>query len=252
MSGKLTDGFREMIELEWTEFVEKEQNLDGSNFEAIITSFIRAASKGNLRAIQTALDRLDGKIAMEIDVEYPKFYTIYPNARIAADDDSIIDVTPFSMPAKVLQSIPAGDPGVDVRTSAEEEELPTGSLRAVLEKMIHAKKAVPLTIIEAAKMIDAGEGSEFNPLVKNVIVAGLMKLVHDGKMGAVFEVFEQIDGKVADKIKVLGQDVYMKRFDEIAPAGAVKNADGIYQIEADNVTNSWVLRLEKETNKKRR
>lgn len=250
MAGKLTEGFRELMELRWSEFIVREANDDGTNFDTIITALVRAASKGNMRAIQTALDRLDGKIAMEIDVEYPKFYTIYPNARIAADDDSIIDESVLSLPSP---------PPIDtyklrqlVGDSTVEDELPTGSLRAVLDRMLHAKKKIPLVILQSAEYIEQQQPAEMDPLVKSVIVAGLMKLVHDGKMSAVFEVLEQIDGKVADKLKVLGNDVYMKRFDEIAPAGAVKNEQGIYQIEADNVTNSWVLRLEKEQNKRGR
>jgi hypothetical protein len=71
-----------------------------------------------------------------------------------------------------------------------------------------------------------------------------MKLVHDGRISAVFEVFDQIDGKVADKIKILGNDVFITRFDQIAPAGAEKNDDGVYQLAADDMTNIWATRLE--------
>lgn len=88
-------------------------------------------------------------------------------------------------------------------------------------------------------------------MVKSVIVAGLMQLVHKGRISAVFEVFDQIDGKVADKYKLLG-DTKVYRYDAIAPAGAVKNEDGIYQLADDNMTAVWGARLEQLNNKGKR
>jgi hypothetical protein len=246
MSGRLTEGFREIIELKWSEFVSRETNPEGTNFDSIVTSIARAASKGNLRAIQTSLDRLDGKIAAEIEVEYPKFYTLYPKAITTADDASIIDVDlldKVEIPESVaIQSTPVGD--ANVFKEIAEEELPTGSLRAVLDKMLDSPRKVVVEILATAEAVDEGDMSHGDPYVKSVIVAGLMKLVHDGKIGAIFEVFDQIDGKVADKFKMLGDDVFMYSYATIAPAGAVKNENGIYQLAADNVTNAWTARLE--------
>jgi hypothetical protein len=255
MSGRLTDGFRNILEFRWSQFVEMEQSLDGTNFESIITAIARAGQKGNLRAIQTALDRLDGKIATEIEVEMPKFYFLYPYATKTVDDASIIDV-----PDKVQPFIDSGEGGyVDIpqgapadieEHEAAEEELPTGSLRIVLEKMLHSPKSLVTDILAVAKLVDDGDTKRGDPMVKSVIVAGLMKLVHEGKMSAVFEVFDQIDGKVAEKFKVLGNDVYVKRFDTIAPAGAVKNEEGIYQLVAEDMTNFWVAKLEQGRNQR--
>lgn len=279
MAGKLTEGFREIIDLKWTDFVEREQSLDATNFDAVITSLIRACAKGNLRAIQTALDRLDGKIATEIEVEYPKFYTLYPRAEKTVDDPAIFDYDESAEKTeKEYRLETAGDPwrqeyltpeteaiiargkDIDVVISgapadleemeAQEEDMPTGSLRATLERMLESPKDIVTEIIAAAKSIDNGEVYG-NPSVKGVVAAGLMKMVHDGKLSAVMEVFDQIDGKVADTYKVLGDDVYMTNYAMIAPAGAVKNENGVYQIEAENTTNSWVARLEQD-NKKRR
>lgn len=252
MSGRLTEGFRDIIDLRWSDFVEMEQSPTATNFDGIVCAVVRACAKGNLRAIQTALDRLDGKIAAEIEVEYPKFYVLYPNATTVADSPEIIDVNENST------SVAIGSEDVNEGVSSKltpvdkpvEEELPTGSLRAVLERMLDSEKTIVANILETAKAVDDNDLSRGNPLVKSVIVAGLMKLVHDGRISAVFEVFDQIDGKVADKFKVLGNDVYMKNYSTIAPAGATLNEQGIYQLEADNTTNSWVARLE-QTNRKR-
>jgi hypothetical protein len=83
-----------------------------------------------------------------------------------------------------------------------------------------------------------------DPLVKSVIVAGLLKLAHDGNLGAIFEVFDNIDGKLVDVIRILGEDVYLTSYDTIAPAGA-KKVDGVYQMEADNTTSKWAISLGK-------
>ena len=246
MSGRLTEGFREIIDLRWSDFIQMEESLDATNFDSIITGLIRACKKGNLRAIQTALDRLDGKVAMEIEVEYPKFYTIYPYATKRVDDPSIIDIEPKmlgNIPDLVIVDDVVGSPADMDELAAVEDDIPTGSLRVMLEKMLNSPKTIVTEILASAEKIEAGVDNG-DPMVKSVIVAGLMKLVHDGKLSAVFEVFDQIDGKVADKIKILGNDVFLTRFDQIAPAGAEKNENGIYQIAADDMTNVWAARLE--------
>lgn len=255
MSGRLTDGFREMVELRWSEFVEREGSDDITNFETILISLIRAASRGNLRAIQSSLDRLDGKIATEIEVEYPKFYTLYPHADKTVDGPAVIEADPYEAYEKDEKLSLTESDTIDVKGTTAgmdeliaEEELPTGSLRAVLERMLKSKKTIVPAILNSAEYVDNGNLSTGNPYVKSVIVAGLMKLVHEGRINAVFEIFEQIDGKVADKMKVLGDDVFIYNYSTIAPAGAVKNKDGIYQVEADNTTSAWVARLEERNN----
>lgn len=275
MSGKLTDGFREIIELRWDEFVAMEQSFDATNFDSVITGIVRACKKGNLRAIQVALDRLDGKIASELEVEMPKFYTLYPYATKTVDDPMIIDeasnvnitdLDKVKIPSSVIvSSTPqspndyftdaykeqVGSPASIEEQEATEEELPTGSLRAVLEKMMGSPKSIVDEILAAADEIDGGGYASGNPMVKSVIVAGLMQLVHKGRISAVFEVFDQIDGKVADKLKVLGGDVYVTRFDTIAPSNAVKNDKGIYQVEATVMTDVWGSRLQQLSKGKR-
>lgn len=256
MSGRLTEGFRNIIDLRWRDFIEIEESLDATNFDAVITGIIRACAKGNLRAIQTGLDRLDGKIAMELEVEYPKFYTLYPLAEKTADDPTILEadengeikgailgVTLTGVDKVEIIDVTGSPTDMDELYQTE-EELPTGSLRAMLEKLLNSPKQTVAEILVAADAVDKGDYTRGNPMVKSVVIAGLMKLVHDGRMSAVFEVFDQIDGKVADKVKVLGNDVYTKRYDLIAPAGAVKNEDGIYMIEAQTMTDQWATRLE--------
>lgn len=255
MSGQLTDGFRNLIDMDWSEMVSMEKDEGGNNFEAVITTIARACKKGNLRAIQTGLDRLDGKIATEIEVEYPKFFTIFPRAEKVADDPSIIEINPDELHGKKFDMIVTnevvGAPADMDELSAAEEELPTGSLRASLERMLDSPKILVTQILDAADRVDNEDYTAGDPKVKSVIVAGLMKLIHDGRLNAVLEVFDQIDGKVADKYKVLGSDVYMRNYSLIAPAGAERNEDGIYMIVADDTTNAWVARLEEKNSVKR-
>lgn len=248
MSGKITEGFRDIIELEWSEFRKLELDPNQSNFDAVIATLVRSCLKGNMRAIQMALDRLDGKVAMEIEVEYPQFYTLYPQATKAADSAEILDAD--EMGNVTLPDPMQSDEAHVVVTVEEPEEMPTGSLRAVLDRMMAAPKQTVTNILGWVELVDKGDTTLGDPLVKSVIIAGLMKLVHDGRVNAIFEILDQIDGKVADKYKVLGADVFMYNYSEVAPAGAVKNADGIYQISADNTTNSWVARLEEKNARK--
>lgn len=254
MNGSLTDGFRSLIDKRWSEFRAIEMDETGDNFESIICALVRACQKGNLRAIQVGLDRLDGKIAAEIEVEYPKFYVRYPNATKTIGDIPETDTyrLPEGTKGESLGTVTLKASAADLdELATETEELPTGSLRVVLEKMLHSPKQLVANILATATLVDDGDTSKGDPYVKSVIVAGLMQLVHSGKLSAVFEVFDQLDGKVADKIKLLGSDVYLTRYDEVAPAGALKNADGVYEIAADNVTNIWATRLEA-NNKNRR
>lgn len=232
---KLTPFFKELLEKRWSEFVQQEKDESYTSSQAVVFSLIRACAKGKLPAIKQALDRIDGKVAIEIEVEYPKFYFTYPYATSVA-------------------GLPAGKTTTKKVAKAEdEEELPdepvTNSLRDTLKRMSEQPRSLVGLIMETSKAIDKltpyDDPPQSDPLVKSVIVAGLLQLAHNGSLGAIFEILDQIDGRVADKIKLLGGDVHLSRMDEIAPAGAVKNAEGIYQIEADNTTNAWAASLER-------
>lgn len=233
--GKLTEKFAEVIELKWSEFKEIEQHPDLDNLTYLVTILVRACVKGDMRAIRESLDRMDGKVASEIEIEYPRFYILFPNATSVVESNGDATLMPGNVP---IVSDPRGNPA-DV-----DDELPTGSLREVLSRMLEAKVGVVEAILEAVRVLDNDESSVFDPLVKSAIVAGLMKLVHKGRVNAVIEVLDQIDGKVKEHIKMLGGDIYVKNFARIAPEGAEKNADGIYQISSPMVTDIWAKRLE--------
>lgn len=239
---KLTPFFKETIEKRWSEFVVMEESEDYTSAEAVVFSIIRACVTGKLPAIKESLNRVDGKLAEQIDVIYPKFYITYPHAtsRLKSDGTKVIDIP------NVLATTegPPFAPG-------EEPPLVTGSLRDTLTRMSEQPRNLVTAILEAAKTVEARHSYQAesdplsDPLVKSVIVAGLLKLAHNGNLGAIFEVFDNIDGKLVDVIRVLGEDVYLTSYDTTAPAGAVKDKDGVYQMEADNTSSKWAISLGK-------
>lgn len=252
MNLKLTPFFKEMIEKRWSEFVQMENDDDShTSAQAVVFAIIRACAKGKLPAIKESLNRIDGKLQEQIEVEYPKFYIQYPYAKALGTGKSRAN-------REQIASEQGSRSTEIVKASENNREQPdleaplvTGSLRDTLNRMSDAPKVLVDTILKAADDVDAREGYKSdvdpinNPLVKSVIVAGLLKMAHNGSLSAIFEVFDNLDGKLVDKIKVLGDDVYMTSYEAIAPAGAYLNDDGVYEIQADNTTSSWAISLER-------
>lgn len=246
MNLRLTPFFREIIEKRWSEFVQMEANADShTSAQAVVFAIIRACAKGKFPAIKESLNRIDGKLQEQIEVEYPKFYIQYPYAKALGSGET--DAPKALIPAPTGEAAP--DP---------EAPLITGSLRDTLNRMSDAPKALVQKILDAAEDVDKREGYASDaeplndPLVKSVIVAGLLKMAHNGSLNAIFEVFDNLDGKLVDKIKILGDDVYLTSYAELAPPGAKKNKDGIYQLEADNTSSAWAVSLERNRKEKGR
>lgn len=237
MNLKLTPFFKQVIELRWSEFVDMEAGDTHTSAQAVVFAIVRACAKGKLPAIKESLNRIDGKLQEQIEVEYPKFYVSYPYAKELSAGAVTPEGKAISFPVVIGSDEP--DPMAP---------LVTGSLRDTLNRMSDAPKAIVQQILDGAADVDqrASYASEFppinDPLVKSVIVAGLLKMAHNGSLGAIFEVFDNLDGKLVDTIKIMGDDVHLTSYDTIAPAGAVK-VDGVYQIEADNTSNSWATSL---------
>jgi hypothetical protein len=243
---KLTPFFKETIEKRWSEFVVMEDSEDYTSSQAVVFSVIRACVNGKLPAIRESLNRVDGKLAEEIDVIYPKFYIQYPHA-------TAIQGPPHKVTLEDgILTYPEGDATVSIVTTPPTEEPPlvTGSLRDTLTRMSSQPRNLVTAILQAAKDVEtrhsyqADSDPVSDPLVKSVIVAGLLKLAHNGNLGAIFEVFDNIDGKLVDTIRILGEDVYLTSYDTVAPHGA-KKVDGVYQMEADNTSSKWAISLGK-------
>jgi hypothetical protein len=241
MNPRLTPFFKELIEKRWSEFCAMEADADShTSSQGVVFAIVRACADGKLPAIKESLNRIDGKLQEQIEVEYPKFFIQYPYAEVRE--------TTVTLPGGKEVTTPEVN---GTKTPPPEAPLVTGSLRDTLQRMSDAPKALVQAILDSAKDVDQRQAHSSDidpvndPLVKSVIVAGLLKMAHDGKLGAIFEVFDNIDGKLVDKIRILGEDVYLTSYDTIAPPNAKKNKDGVYQIEADNTTSKWALSLEK-------
>lgn len=236
MAGKLTDFLSKVVEMRWSEFVELERSMKYSAYEGIVIGIVRSCTKGSRKAITEALDRLDGKVAENIEINYPKFHFLFPNAT-SVESGAGSPSRPTPLPAG--DTLPEPEP--------EDEELPTGKLRPALAKMLDEPMEVVHNIIAAQKYIDdTGSTAKGDPGVKGVVVAHLVRaaVLSKHSMGYASEVLDQIDGKVATQINVMGSDVYINRYDAIAPAGSYKNKDGVYVFELPMVSDVWSARID--------
>lgn len=222
----------ELIELKWSEFVELEKSDDCSSYEKFLIGMVRAFTKGVKKAITEYFDRLDGKVADNIEINYPKFYFRYPYATGSANGDGgAMPSTPSSLPEPVEKS----------------DELPTGKLRPALEKMLEEPMSVVKAFIHTSQYIDeTGKTDKGDPSVKGVMVAFLVDYSVNSRHSVSYasEILEQIEGKVAQSVNFLGGDVHINKYDEIAPEGAYLGEDGVYVLEMPMITSAWTNRIE--------
>lgn len=242
--GKLGGFLNEVINWDWREFVKNEKDPKFSGFQASVLALVRTASEGKLGAIKMAIDRVDGKVETPVRVIYPKIYYRYPFATSVAlptgDDVALALTDPNPDP---LPEPPEAEP--------EDEPAAVLSLRATLKKMADAPRQVPLLIHQAKKKIEKepeeadGEAIEDKaPMVKSVIAANLLMLANEKQsFEAITEVFDQIDGKLVETIRILGDDIHLSQYSLIAPYGAEKNADGVYEMIEPQVTDVWKEKL---------
>lgn len=237
---KLGAFLSEVVNWRWDEFCAAELSDEYTSLQAVVFSLIRICSDGKLNAIRHAIDRVDGKIPNTLKFEFPKIYLLYPYATS-------------------VEGLPEGDhvsdeTGVSVDVTEEsrvkvEEHLGTLTLRQTVDKMIDSPRGVVPVILDAKVKVETvirqGGTVSDAPLVKSIIAANLLSLAGGANYEAISEVFDQIDGKLVETIKLLGDDVFLTQYSEIAPAGAVKNEDGIYMIENRGATQQWAEKLQK-------
>jgi len=245
MAKPLSEYFADIVDLTWRDYITQERSPDVTSRQALLFAIVRACVEGKLSAIQTSLDRLDGPVARNIKTILPKFYTVYPYAKTVAVASSVDDGMPTLPSSTEPETQVAPLPGNGLRQEPETlPELPAGKLRPVLDKMMDSPQNVPQSILEAVKACDKYDYSLGNPTVKSAMVAGLVKLAHNGKMSAIDEILNQLDGKVAEVYHLLGDDVVTTSYAIEAPAGAVKGEDGVYRLENKAMSAIWIPRLE--------
>lgn len=252
--GKLGSFLREVINWQWDAFCEAEQDHNYTGFQSAVFSLVRACSEGKLGAIKLAIDRIDGKIETPVKLEYPKVYFIYPNAEsvsISETNRKQIEGPTEVGPAKnreqiVSESEPTPEPEEDDSTPA------TWTLRETLNKMADQPRILVSVILDRKKAVENGilepnpDDPHNIPMVKSIIAANLLRLAEKNNFEAIMEIFDQIDGKLVETIRILGDDIHLVQYSTEAPYGAIKNKDGVYQIEAREVAESWKAKLKKD------
>lgn len=253
--GKLGNFLAEVINWRWDEFVKAETSHEFTGFEATVLALVRTCSEMKLGAIKLAIDRVDGKIETPIKIEYPKIYFTYPFAKSQALEGE-------EQKTKRISSLKDGAPKQEEKKAEEkkEETLAVLSLRETLQKLADTPRQTVKLILDVKKMVEEAAEAEQDlteaeqskvPMVKSVIAANLLKLANEqGNFEAITEVFDQIDGKLVETLRILGDDIFLTQYSEIAPAGAVKNEDGVYQIQAPQAESVWEQKL-KDRNGKR-
>ena len=249
--GKLGGFLREVIDWQWDEFCKAELDLTYKGYEGAILSLVRVCSEGKLGAIKTAIARVDGNVETPIKVEYPKVFILFPHAKTVAlgppapDGPTALLTTPETF--DTLEEEPA-------EPEEEQVHLATMSLRETLSKMAEAPRSVTRAILQRKqeteqaidKGVDLSEQGKNIPLVKSVIAANLLKLAEGGRFEAITEVFDQIDGKLVETIRILGEDMYLSSYVLEAPHGAKQNKEGVYYIEAPQISDAWKAKFKKD------
>lgn len=241
---------REVIDWNWAEFCKAEMDADLSGLQGAVLSLIRRCSDGKLGAIQLAIDRVDGKIETPLKVEYPKVFILFPHAEKVA-------IGPPEPGTALAALTPPEDfdPLKEEPAEPEEEKahIAVMSLRETLRKMADTPRKVPLMIHQRKKEVENALATNKTlpedkniPLVKSVIAANLLTLAESGKFEAITEVFDQIDGKLVETIRILGEDMYISSYVLEAPFGAKKNKDGVYYLEAPQISDAWKAKFKKD------
>lgn len=245
--GELGDFLNEVIEWQWDKFCKAERDPKYTSMQGTVFALVRACTDGRLSAINMAIDRIDGKVETPIRVEYPKVFILFPNAERVALASGDSEPAPALAPSDpAIEEIKEGETIIEPDEVIDAPEEVTMSLRDTVRKLAGEKRIVVDLILDRKLQVENKKNIEGKiPLVKSIIAAHLLKLVEFGKFEAINSVFDQIDGKLTETIRVLGEDIFLTSYNEEAPYGAIKNKDGVYQIAAPQVASEWKQKLNK-------
>jgi hypothetical protein len=230
---KMAEFLGTVSEMTWDNFIRAELDLSYSTSQSIVFALIRACAMENLPAIKSAINRLDGKVETPVQVIMPKVFYLYPNATRKVESLEIPSATPV------------------VKEEKEEvvvAETPTRGFRETIARMGDKPRETPKFIIESQANIEEhvrkGEPLVF-PLtdVKSVVAAHILHMGQERDIDAMEEIFNNLDGKLVEKYKVVADDLYIVQFAPIAPAGAYLNGDGVWQSLATKTQEMWRSRL---------
>jgi len=247
----------EVANWKWDEFVKAEHDTSFTSNEAMIFALVRACAMQKIDAIRLSLNRLDGKLKTPVKIEYPKIFYIYPNATLEAPADTLTKAENVNTSAEhinptTITLVPKPEDVIEALAPLQDEpiesDLPSLSLRQTLTKMSDYPRETPQFVVEYALQTEQwlrnqAERPEEIPAVKSVIAAHLLIMAANRKIDALTEVFDQIDGKLAETIQILGDDIYITSYITEAPPGAYLNADGVVEFEAKATQDMWTRKL---------
>lgn len=245
--GKLGKFLKDVIDWDWAEFCQAEKDVKRTGYQGAVFALIRTCSEGKLGAIKLAIDRVDGKVETPIKVEYPKVWLLFPDAKSVA-------LPPPNAPELKALPDPGSLPEVPPEEEPDDQETATASLRETLEKMAEQPRVLTQLIlkrkreveVDVAHTTDSEDADKKIPLVKSVVAANLLHLaIERNNFEAITELFDQIDGKLVETIRILGDDIFLTQYALEAPYGVAKNKDGIFMLKAEEITNQWKEKLKK-------
>lgn len=257
MSEQLGDFLKEVSNWQWDEFVKAEHDNSFTSNQAIIFGLVRSCAMQDLRAIKIAINRLDGKLKTPLKIEMPKIYYLYPNAEGSTPVDAgVVQVTDDPHTVNEVKAIVAGEL-IPKREAPEaepeipdEEDLPSMTFRETLSTMADYPRELPEAIIEFSQLTEqwvrhpnVNDAPDEIPKVKSVVAANLLILAQKRNIDALSEVFDQIDGKLAEVLQIIGEDIYITDYSTTAPAGAYLNKDGVWEITAEKAQDLWAAKL---------
>lgn len=228
----LTEFLREVLGWTWDEFLEAERSDRYTVSQSVIFSLIRESTMDNLKALQTAINRIDGVVETKVRVVLPKVYYLWPNAT--------------DVPALIGKE----ETNDNTPQISEDNDAPTKGLRDTMRRMMDEPKSRIAEIImcqqdwEAFVRGENRESPENTVKVMSVMVAHLLKMAYARDISAIQEVFNSIDGKMVETLKVVGKDMYITCFGDVAPPGSWLNDKGVIQSEAPEVQTMWQKRLD--------
>lgn len=250
-STKLSDFMREAFNWTWDEYVKMEKSQDSTTSQSIVFAVIRSSYMQQIDSIRIALNRLDGKLKTPVRIEAPKVYYLYPYASLPGGNTSAeTDAPPpVSDTPKALAPI-EGEvlPPSELEPEEDEEDITELTLREAISRMSDLPRAVPKEILKRAELVEQSIRNRDPlpadiPRVKSVVAASLLTLGQKRNIEALYEIFDQVEGKLTETIQLLGEDIYITSFASTAPPGALPNKDGILQVEATDTQEHWAQKL---------
>lgn len=239
---------RDVSNWEWSQFIKAENDTSYSSNQSMIFALVRSCVMQNLQAIRLSINRLDGKLAVPLRIEYPKIYYLYPNAKLeksgANREQIVIESETVPVDDRSSSDLIAFESQVD-------DDLPSLSIRQTVAKMAEYPRKLPQAIADNALLIEQfikkqGQKPDEDPLVKSVVAAHLLIMAQNRSIDALGEVFDSIDGKLAETFQVLGEDLYITNYSPVAPHNAYVNEDGVMQVEAIASQDMWAVKLGKD------